>query len=158
MRMNVYVAAMKYTILNLLAISLSFSQTAFGATKSYSYSGQLMFASKAVAESALPHALSSAIPLQAKFDIFDSDSVVKKVFQNEVSSGALKVKFQIWYHRDQNSEYFSQQIYLYENNQVLAFCSAYFSAAQTYLVPSSCWGRSLTDSNLLMGLSLSMRK
>ena len=117
-----------------------------------------MFASKAVAEGTLPHPLSPTFQLQANFDILDSDAAAKKVFQNEIINGALKVKFQIWYHRNQNAEYFSQQIYLYENNQVLAFCSAYFSVAQTYLVPSSCWGRSLTDPNSLMGLSLAISK
>lgn len=152
---------MKYLILALALCSLCGLSRAHAATQTFNFLAELSFASKPQTEPSFPKTIGKPIMMQASFETKDSDEKLKKLYQNEVlvedAGDKFMARFQIWSHRDQNGVYFSQQMFLFENNKLVSFCSAYFSAFQKYLVPSSCWGQS-SHSNLMLGIAISIAK
>lgn len=137
-----------------LTFALFVAQASVGQSTSFALSSRLQWAAKGTAGNNLPHALGPPISLTANFEIPTADPTLNKVFEQIFSHQNLVAKIQIWFHRKQGAQYYSQQVQISEDGQLLAFCTNYFDFTQTYLIPGACWGRSRSQENTLLGISI----
>ncbi len=65
---------------------------------------------------------------------------VQKVHEQTISCNEFKGTLQVFYHQKAAEKYFSQQVSVASQSEVLALCTSYFSFDAKFLVPGACMG------------------
>jgi len=122
----------------------------------FKFSNRIQFFSQNIGLNQLPTPVNLVSDLRFTFVIDGSGGPgLQKVFQTVVSAEELSAKIELFYFGGAptlNENYFSQQITIFKNNNLVGKCSAYFSTDQRFLVPGACAG---VTENRLFGLTLS---
>lgn len=143
-----------FTLITLAALNVNALE------KKISLSGSLQFFNQDLTnEWSLPNSLSDKQSIDAEFEIDSEDGLsLKKVYTDEFhlppsqsNLDALSAKLEVYYFNRPEGEYFSQQIFIYRNSNLIAKCTSYFPSDQGYLVPGVCSGR---DGDKLFGTAL----
>ncbi len=150
-------SAMKKSLLSLFTIAaLNVNAT----EKTISLGGSLQFFNQDLTDEwSLPNSLSGKQIIHAEFKIDNEDGLsLKKVYTDEFlfppsqnNPDLLRAKLEVYYFNRPEGEYFSQQIFIYRNLNLIAKCTSYFPLDQGYLVPGVCSGR---DGDKLLGTAL----
>ncbi len=144
----------------LLAFILLFSVHVKAEVKYVMLSSSVQFFRQTLAdEVTLPISIGQKQNLNVDFSLDSEDGLsVKKVFTtqvnvppNDINPNTLKAIIEVYYFNRPEGQYFSQQVFVFRNVQVIAKCTSYFPIEQNYLVPGVCSGR---DGESLFGIAL----
>ena len=144
----------------LLVLLVLFSVTLKAEVKNVSLMGSIQFFRQAISnEISLPISLGQKQNLNVVFNLDTVDGFsLKKVFSSSLflessstDTETLRANIEVYYFNRPEGEYFSQQVFVYRNDRLIAKCTSYFSLEQNYLVPGVCSGR---DGESLFGTAL----
>ncbi len=144
----------------LLVLLILFSPILKADVKNVSLSGWIQFFRQSITdEISLPISLGQKQNLNVVFDLDTEDGLsLKKVFSShvflepdETNPENLKIKIEVYYFNRPEGRYFSQQVFIYRQDCLIAKCTSYFPLQQNYLVPGVCSGR---DGESLFGTAL----
>ncbi|MBL7543864.1 MAG: hypothetical protein JNL11_08605 [Bdellovibrionaceae bacterium] len=109
------------------------------------------FFSKDSLSQPIPHNPCAKIKIQIPVVITQPANTITQVYTQNFKCQDMNVKLNLYFHSQNGSQYFSQQVTLYLGRQLLSLCSGYFSTTQNFLVPGACAG---TTGQKLYGFSI----
>ncbi|MCC2678225.1 MAG: hypothetical protein K0R29_801 [Pseudobdellovibrio sp.] len=111
-----------------------------------------LFSQKLGPDFNLPVPLSAKEKMVIQFELPEPNgAALKKVFSKSYTVAAFKAVFEIYFFDQNQQKYFSQQIYLYKDGNLVTRCASYFGLEQKFLVPGSCAG---VQGDELLGIAL----
>lgn len=106
-----------------------------------SFKNQIRFFEKENFLSVSTTPLCSLMSLDIEIQIPVNSLAVQKVHEQTISCTEFKGTLQVFYHQKGTEKYFSQQVTVASQSEVLALCTSYFSLDAKFLVPGACMGR-----------------
>lgn len=111
----------------------------------------ILFFEKETLTQTFPKTLCGPIKIQIPVNGQQPANAITKVFEQTYACQEINVKLSLYFHSQNGSEYYSQQVNLHIGKQLLSLCSGYFPTGQNFLIPGACAG---VSGQKLFGFSL----